>query len=34
MQKYLDLINETNYKKLKEPEEIIKNDGIVVFHIY
>lgn len=31
MQKYLDLINETNYKKLKEPAEIIKNHGIVVF---
>lgn len=31
MQKYLDFRNETDYTKLKEPAEIIKNRGIVVF---
>ena len=31
MNKYLDFRNETDYSKLKEPANIIKNGGIVVF---
>ena len=31
MKKYLDLKNNKDYTKLKEPAEIIKNGGIVVF---
>lgn len=31
MQNYIDLKNEKNYEKLKEPAEIIKNGGIVIF---
>lgn len=31
MSKYLDLINENNIEKLKEPALVIKNGGIVVF---
>lgn len=31
MNKYLDFRNETDYTKLKEPAQIIKNGGIVVF---
>ena len=31
MKKYIDLINDIDYKKLKEPVEIIKKGGIVVF---
>lgn len=31
MQKYLDFKNETDYTKLKEAAEIIKNGGIVIF---
>ena len=31
MNKYLDFRNETDYLKLKEPANIIKNGGIVVF---
>ena len=31
MNKYLDFRNETDYTKIKEPAQIIKNGGIVVF---
>ncbi len=31
MNKYLDFRNETDYSKLKEPAQIIRNGGIVVF---
>ena len=31
MQKYIDLTNTTNYIKLKQPAEIIRNGGIVLF---
>ena len=31
MNKYLDFRKETDYTKLKEPAQIIKNGGIVVF---
>ena len=31
MKKYLNLKNEIDYSKLKEPAEIIKQGGIVVF---
>lgn len=31
MEKYINLKNETDYAKLKEPTKIIKNGGIVIF---
>ena len=31
MQKYIDLTNTTNYIRLKQPAEIIRNGGIVLF---
>lgn len=31
MQKYISFINKTDYTKLKEPAQIIKNGGIVIF---
>ena len=31
MPKYIDLLNDIDYTKLKEPAELIRNGGIVVF---
>ena len=31
MEKYIDLKNDLNYEKLKEPAKIIREGGIVIF---